>query len=57
MKRLQYHCYGGPDVLVLGDADTPIPGRGKVLVRVRAAAAKAMDWKIRNGEMRPMTGQ
>jgi NADPH:quinone reductase-like Zn-dependent oxidoreductase len=57
MKRLQYHRYGGPDVLALAEADTPTPGRGQVLVRVRAAAANAMDWKIRNGEMRPMTGR
>jgi NADPH:quinone reductase-like Zn-dependent oxidoreductase len=57
MKRLQYHRYGGPDVLTLGDADTPTPGRGQVLVLVRAAAANAMDWKMRNGEMRPMTGR
>lgn len=57
MKRLQYHRYGGPDVLALGDAETPTPGPGQVLVRVRAAAANAMDWKIRNGEMRPMTGR
>jgi len=57
MKRLQYHRYGGPEVLALEDADTPAPGRGQVLVRVRAAAANAMDWKIRNGEMRPMTGR
>jgi NADPH:quinone reductase-like Zn-dependent oxidoreductase len=57
MKRLQYHRYGGPDVLALEDAETPTPGRGQVLVRVRAAAANAMDWKIRNGEMRAMTGR
>ncbi|WP_119696572.1 NADP-dependent oxidoreductase [Microbacterium halotolerans] len=57
MKRLEYHRYGGPDVLALGDADTPTPGRGQVLVRVRAAAANAMDWKIRRGEMRTMTGR
>lgn len=25
-------------------------------MRVRAAAANPMDWKIRNGELRPMTG-
>jgi NADPH:quinone reductase-like Zn-dependent oxidoreductase len=57
MKRLQYHRYGGPDVLALEDAETPTPDRGQVLVRVRAAAANAMDWKIRNGEMRAMTGR
>ena len=57
MKRVQYHRYGGTDVLALEDADTPTPGRGQVLVRVRAAAANAMDWKIRKGEMRAMTGR
>jgi NADPH:quinone reductase-like Zn-dependent oxidoreductase len=57
VKRVQYDRYGGPDVLTLRDADTPTPGRGQVLVRVRAAAANAMDWKIRRGEMRAMTGR
>jgi NADPH:quinone reductase-like Zn-dependent oxidoreductase len=42
MKRLQYDRYGGPDVLALEDLDTPSPGRGQVLVRVRAAAANAL---------------
>ncbi|PZE64181.1 NADP-dependent oxidoreductase [Curtobacterium sp. MCPF17_018] len=57
MRRLQYHRYGGPDVLVLEDAAIPQPGRRQILVRVRAASANAMDWKIRNGEMRVMTGR
>ena len=57
MMRLQYDRYGGPDVLTLGEAEIPTPGRGQVLVRVRAAAANAMDWKIRRGEMRAMTGR
>jgi len=57
MMRLQYDRYGGPDVLTLGEVDIPTPGRGQVLVRVRAAAANAMDWKIRRGEMRAMTGR
>ena len=56
MRRVQYHRYGAPDVLALGNTDTPTPVRDQVLVRVRAAAANAMDWKIRRGEMRAMTG-
>ncbi|WP_213815515.1 NAD(P)-dependent alcohol dehydrogenase [Glaciihabitans sp. dw_435] len=44
-------------MLALAEVETPSPGRGQVLVRVRAAAANAMDWKIRNGEMRAMTGR
>ncbi|MEU8357136.1 NADP-dependent oxidoreductase [Nonomuraea sp. NPDC048882] len=57
MKRIQYHRYGGPEVLRLEDFEPPRPGRGEVRVRVRAAAANAMDWKMRNGEMRLMTGR
>jgi NADPH:quinone reductase-like Zn-dependent oxidoreductase len=57
VKRLQYHRYGGPDVLRLEDFEPARPGRGEVLVRVKAAAANAMDWKMRNGEMRLMTGR
>ncbi|MEU0791846.1 NADP-dependent oxidoreductase [Amycolatopsis sp. NPDC005961] len=57
MKRLQYHRYGGPEVLRLEDFEPARPGRGEILVRVKAAAANAMDWKMRNGEMRLMTGR
>ncbi|MFD0443655.1 hypothetical protein ACFQ10_16100 [Streptomyces indonesiensis] len=32
------------------------PGPGEVLVRVRAAAANPMDWKIRSGAMKMLTG-
>jgi len=33
------------------------PGKGEVLVRVRAAAANGLDWKIRNGDLKLMTGR
>ena len=57
MKRIQYHQYGGPDVMRLEDFEPACPGVGEVLVRVRAAAANPYDWKVRNGEMKIMTGR
>jgi NADPH:quinone reductase-like Zn-dependent oxidoreductase len=57
VKRIQFHQYGGPDVLRLEDFEPARPGKGQVLVRVRAAAANPMDWKIRNGDMKLMTGR
>lgn len=29
MKRVQYYCHGGPEVLMIGDTNMPTPGRGK----------------------------
>jgi NADPH:quinone reductase-like Zn-dependent oxidoreductase len=57
MKRVQYHRYGGPEVLRVEEFALPAPGRGQIRVRIRAAAANPMDWKIRNGEMKMMTGR
>jgi NADPH:quinone reductase-like Zn-dependent oxidoreductase len=57
MKRIQYHQYGGPDVMRLEDFAPARPGAGEVLVRVRAAAVNPYDWKVRNGEMKMMTGR
>ena len=34
MKAVVYTRYGGPDVLRLTDADTPVPGDGQELVKV-----------------------
>jgi NADPH:quinone reductase-like Zn-dependent oxidoreductase len=57
VKRIQYHEYGGPEVMRLEDFEPARPGGGEVLVRVRAAAANPYDWKVRNGEMKIMTGR
>ena len=56
MKRIQYHRYGSPEELRLEETKQPDPERGQIRVRVRAAAANAMDWKIRRGEMRMLSG-
>jgi NADPH:quinone reductase-like Zn-dependent oxidoreductase len=57
VKRIQYHRYGGPEVLRVEEFALAAPGRGQICVRIRAAAANPMDWKIRNGEMKMMTGR
>ncbi|WP_198348143.1 NADP-dependent oxidoreductase [Plantactinospora sp. KBS50] len=57
MKRLQYDRYGGPEVMSLAEFEPARPGPDEVLVRVRAAASNALDWKMRNGEMKLLTGR
>ena len=56
MKRVQYHRYGGPEELRVEEVALPEPGNGQIRVRIRAAAANPMDWKIRKGELKMMTG-
>ncbi|WP_230719716.1 NADP-dependent oxidoreductase [Martelella mediterranea] len=56
MKRIQYFKYGKPEELSLADVDQPQPGRGQILVRVKAASVNPMDWKIRRGEMKMLSG-
>ena len=57
VRRIEYDRYGEPTVMRLAEFTPRAPRRGEVLVRVAAAAANAMDWKIRRGEMRLMTGR
>jgi NADPH:quinone reductase len=49
MKAIQVHQFGGPEVLALHEVPTPKPGRGEVLVRVRAAGVNPYDTYMRNG--------
>lgn len=57
MRRIQYRRYGGPEELRLDEVKLPDVGRGQIRVQVRAASANPMDWKIRKGEMKMMTGR
>jgi NADPH:quinone reductase-like Zn-dependent oxidoreductase len=57
MKRIQYHQYGGPDVMRLEDFEPAPLGADEVLVRVRASGANPMDFGIRAGRMKMMTGR
>ena len=50
MKAVVYTRYGGPNVLRLTDADTPVPGDGQVLVKVHAVSLNASDWEMLRGK-------
>ena len=49
MKAIRVHEYGGPPVLKLEDVPDPKPGRGEVLVRVRAAGVNPVDAYLHTG--------
>lgn len=57
MKRIQYHRYGGPGVLQLEEFEPAPLGTNDVRVRVRAASANPMDFGIRSGGMKMVTGR
>ncbi|MEU6719243.1 NAD(P)-dependent alcohol dehydrogenase [Nonomuraea sp. NPDC046802] len=50
MKAFVLSSYGPPDNLQLTDLPTPAPGRGEVLVRVRATSVQPYDWHFMRGE-------
>ncbi len=49
MKAVLFHQHGGPDVLQYAEIETPEPGRGQVLVRLKAAALNRLDLWVREG--------
>ncbi|KQQ95649.1 hypothetical protein ASF62_03900 [Leifsonia sp. Leaf325] len=49
MKQARYSRYGGPDVIEVTDAPTPVAGPGEVVIRVRAATVGAADAAARAG--------
>ena len=43
MRAIVRTTYGSPDVLRLEEIETPVPGAGDVLVRIRAASVNRAD--------------
>jgi NADPH:quinone reductase-like Zn-dependent oxidoreductase len=56
MKAFHMTRYGGPEVMQLGDVPVPTPGRGQLLIAVRASSVNPIDYKIREGQMKFATG-
>ncbi|MGW0949266.1 NAD(P)-dependent alcohol dehydrogenase [Streptomyces sp. NPDC002623] len=57
MRRIQYDTYGGPETMRLKEFDLPTPGAGEVAVMVKATSVNPIDWKLRQGELKMMTGR
>ena len=49
MRALRIHAYGGPEQLHLEDVALPLPGKGQLLLKVKAASVNPIDWKMRKG--------
>ena len=56
MLRIQYHRYGGPEVMRLEEIALPEPGASQVRVRVKAAASNPADFKVRAGGLSLVSG-
>lgn len=57
MKRIQYQQYGGPEMMRLEPFEPETPGKGEVAVGVKFAAINPIDWKLRRGDMKIVTGK
>jgi NADPH:quinone reductase len=53
MRAIRHHRLGGPEVLQLDEIDTPLPGAGEALVRIRSAGVNFIDTYLRSGLYSP----
>jgi NADPH:quinone reductase-like Zn-dependent oxidoreductase len=56
MKAYYSTAYGGSEASVFGDLPDPSAGAGQLLVEVKAVSINPVDWKIRQGVARLVTG-
>jgi NADPH:quinone reductase-like Zn-dependent oxidoreductase len=52
MRAARIHSYGDPAGVKIVQAPRPEPGRGQVLIRVKAAGVNPLDWMVAEGQAR-----
>jgi len=56
MKKIIYNQFGDADVLEMADVAMPVVSEKTILIKVKAVSINPLDWKVRNGEMKLMSG-
>ncbi len=56
MKAVTFNRYGSVDVLQVQELTEPVPKPDEVLVKIAAASINPIDWKIRRGDLRLLSG-
>src|SRR3990172_4363318 len=56
MKAVVINKFGGNDVVEIQDMPRPAPGPNEALIKVHAASINPVDWKIRSGMLKIVTG-
>lgn len=57
MKAVVMTAYGGNEVIEVRDTPKPVCGPEDVMIRVHAAGINPVDWKVRSGQVKILTGR
>jgi len=57
MKAAVINRYGSPDVLEIKEISKPEIGKDDILIEVHATSINPVDWKIRSGSLKILTGR
>lgn len=57
MKAFVAERYGTAEVMHLGELPEPVAAKGEVVVAVEASTVNPVDYKVRSGELRPISGR
>lgn len=56
MKAVLIRKFGAPDVMNVEEAERPVVQDDEILVRIRYSSINPVDWKVRNGSLKMLTG-